>query len=82
MGEIVIRTVEDGILLPLAPADRFAADVTLFDNAAPQDMFKAAQALYQQAAFIQEFLQIDRVRSHIRHGTSHVGKCQEKNALK
>jgi len=82
MGEIVIRTMEDGILLALALTDGLTADITLLYNTAPQDMFKAAQAFYQQAAFIQELLQIDRVRSHIRHGTSHVGKCQEKNAFK
>jgi len=82
MGEIVIRTVEDGILLALALTDGLTADITLLYNTAPQDIFKAAQALYQQAAFIEELFQIDRVCFHIRHVISHIGKCQEKNALK
>jgi hypothetical protein len=34
MGEIVIRTVEDGIILTLTFADRLAADITLLYDAA------------------------------------------------
>ena len=59
MGEIVIRTMETGVLLALALTDCLTADITLLYNATPQNMFKTAQALYQQAAFIEELLQID-----------------------
>jgi hypothetical protein len=59
MGEIVIRTVEDRILLALALTDGLTADIALLYNTAPQDIFKAAQTFYQQASFVEELLQID-----------------------
>ena len=42
MREIAIWTVEDGIILTLTFADRLAADIALFYDTAPQNMFETA----------------------------------------
>jgi len=42
MREIVIRTVEDGILLSLADTHSFTADITTLYDCAAQDLLIAA----------------------------------------
>ena len=74
--------MEEGIIRTLTFADRLAADIALFYDTATQNMFQGRQLLHYLPALLEELVQIRRVHSHIRHVTSHVGYCQEKNALK
>jgi hypothetical protein len=74
--------MKDRIVLTFTFADRLAADITLLYDTAPQNVFQGRQLLQYQAALLDKLVQIRRVRFHIRHVTSRVGYCQEKNTLK
>jgi len=54
VGEVIIRPVQDRILLSLADTYRFAAYITLLYDRTPQDMLKQGERLRQLAALFKE----------------------------
>ena len=56
VGEVVIRPMGHGIILPFTDTARCAADVALFYYSAAQDMFITGELFYQPVALFDEII--------------------------
>ena len=82
VGEIVIRPVEDRILLSLADTAGSTADIALLYYCAPQDVFIPGELFREPIPFFEEGLQTSAFILHNRNITLYFGKSREKNAPK